>query len=113
MNESTPLLKINVQTDGDATDSVLSPSKSERMTDAYKIKDKQPSATMHPTDGRRYTCHWINDSITIHSDGNVSCGLDDPYARRSFGNVYEQRLVDLYRNPEFDRLREKLWSGHR
>lgn len=68
---------------------------------------------MLPSIGSRYECPWIEDSITIHADGNVSCGLDDPHARRSFGNVYEQTIAEIYANPEFDRLRNNLREGRR
>ena len=62
---------------------------------------------------RRYRCRWIEDSVTIHSDGNVSCGLDDPHAMRSFGNVHRQSIEDIFANVEFAELASKLRRGHR
>jgi len=78
-----------------------------------KIKHTSPSEQMYPSDGHRYLCPWIEDSLTIHSDGNVSCGLDDPHANRSFGNVEQQTVRQIFSNPEFQRLRENLWNGMR
>ncbi|WP_298128238.1 radical SAM protein [Brevundimonas sp.] len=78
-----------------------------------KIKDPRASQNMHPPDGHRYACPWIEDSLTIHSDGNVSCGLDDPHANRSFGHVEQGSIQEIFANPEFLKLRENLWNGMR
>src|SRR6185437_5916085 len=77
----------------------------------YRLKAKYPSAGMLPADGASYECPWIEDSITIHADGNVSCGLDDPHATRSFGNVYEQSITEIFANPEFELMNVNLRSG--
>lgn len=79
----------------------------------YNRKSKHPSLSMHPPDGNRYRCPWIEDSVTIHSDGNVSCGLDDPHSQRSFGNVKTEPLQKIFAGEEYHALREKLWAGHR
>ena len=79
----------------------------------YNRKDRSPSEGMTESDGRHYRCDWIEGSITVHSDGNVSCGLDDPHASRSFGNVKDRPIEEIFGNPEYDRLRAKLWEGHR
>jgi MoaA/NifB/PqqE/SkfB family radical SAM enzyme len=68
---------------------------------------------MHHADGNRYRCAWIEGGITIHSDGNVTCGLDDAYGRRSFGNINRQTVAEIWANPEYERLQRKLWEGHR
>jgi hypothetical protein len=78
-----------------------------------RLKNTRPSETMLPSIGLSYQCPWIEDSITIHADGNVSCGLDDPHARRSFGNINEQTIAEIYANPEFDRVRDNLRDGRR
>ena len=80
---------------------------------ALRLKNTHPSESMLPSEGSSYECPWIEDSITIHADGNVSCGLDDPHARRSYGNVYEQSIEEIYANPEFDRVRDSLREGRR
>jgi hypothetical protein len=79
----------------------------------FNRKIPAPSLLMHPSDGFHYRCAWIEDSITIHSDGNVSRGLDDPYAERSFGNIYSQSIEDIVCNPQYISLRENLWNGLR
>ena len=76
-------------------------------------KFNEPSRLMHPSDGNRYRCPWIEDSITIHSDGNVSCGVDDPHGQRSFGNIRDQIIAEIYAKPEYENLRRKLWNGYR
>jgi len=68
---------------------------------------------MHPSDGNHYRCPWIEDSITVHSDGNVTCGLDDPHGQRSFGNVHSQTIEEIFGNPEYRNLRVNLWEGRR
>jgi MoaA/NifB/PqqE/SkfB family radical SAM enzyme len=68
---------------------------------------------MLPVDGNRYRCAWIENGLTVQSDGNVTCGLDDPGAQRSFGNVNRQAVAEIWANPEYDRLQRNLWSGHR
>lgn len=62
---------------------------------------------------RRYRCRWIEDSLTIHCDGNVSCGLDDPHALRSFGNVRDASIAAILANPEFIRIAHNLRRGSR
>jgi MoaA/NifB/PqqE/SkfB family radical SAM enzyme len=79
----------------------------------YNRKDTTPSASMLASDGRRYKCPWLEDSITVHSDGNVSCGLDDPHGRRSFGNLTTQSVAEVFANPEFAIMQDMLWHGHR
>jgi MoaA/NifB/PqqE/SkfB family radical SAM enzyme len=79
----------------------------------FNRKVTDPSRLMHPADGNRYHCPWLNHGITVHSDGNVTCGLDDPYGRRSFGNINRQTVAEIWANPEYERLQRKLWEGHR
>ena len=68
---------------------------------------------MHPADGNRYHCPWLNHGLTVHADGNVTCGLDDPYGLRSFGNIQRQSVAEVWANPEYERVQRKLWEGHR
>lgn len=68
---------------------------------------------MLPSDGLHYRCAWIEDSVTIHCDGNVTCGLDDPHGQRSFGNIHSQSIAGIFSNPEYRRLQNQLWSGRR
>lgn len=79
----------------------------------YNLKARDPSRLMQPSDGGRYRCVWLERSITLHSDGNVTCGLDDPYGLRSFGNVHRQSVAEIFANPEYAAMQQKLWEGHR
>jgi len=63
------------------------------------------------TEGVRYRCAWLEESVTVHSDGNISCGLDDPHAQRSFGNLRDQSIASILANPEYRVMQEKLWNG--
>ena len=79
----------------------------------YNRKNRRPSEAMTESDGFHYRCSWIENSITVHSDGNVSCGLDDPHGQRSFGNVKKNSVEEIFGNPEYRRLQDRLWNGHR
>lgn len=63
-------------------------------------------------DPQSYTCEWLIDSMTIHSDGNVTCGLDDPNARRSFGNIRNSDLSEIAANPAYASAISSLGQGH-
>jgi hypothetical protein len=63
---------------------------------------------MTESDGFHYRCAWIERGITVHSDGNVSCGLDDPHGQGSFGNVKDTPVGEIFGNPEYGRLQDKL-----
>lgn len=83
----------------------------------FDCRNPFPSEDMEaPTAGeraRRYRCRWIEDSLTIHCDGNVSCGLDDPHALRSFGNVGDASVATIFANAEFIQIAHKLRHGFR
>jgi MoaA/NifB/PqqE/SkfB family radical SAM enzyme len=79
----------------------------------YNRKNRRPSEAMTDSDGFHYRCSWIEGGLTVHSDGNVRCGLDDPHGQRSFGNVKETPIGEIFANPEYGRLQDKLWRGHR
>ncbi len=68
---------------------------------------------MHAADGHRYRCSWIENGLSVHADGNVTCGLDDPHGRRNFGNVNQQSIAEIWANPEYVRLQRKMWKGHK
>jgi MoaA/NifB/PqqE/SkfB family radical SAM enzyme len=78
----------------------------------YKRKNPRPSEDMIFTEGMRYRCAWLEEGITVHSDGNISCGLDDPHAQRSFGNLRDRSIASILANPEYRVMQEKLWNGH-
>ncbi|BCW91175.1 hypothetical protein sos41_43550 [Alphaproteobacteria bacterium SO-S41] len=79
----------------------------------FNRKQTDPSRSVLPADANRYRCSWLERGVTIQSDGNVTCGLDDPYSLRSFGNIKRQPLAEIWANPEYERLQRKLWDGHK
>ena len=66
----------------------------------FNRKSATPSEMMLPPEGGRYRCSWLEHGLTVHADGNATCGLDDPYSRRSFGNVNRQSVAEIWANPE-------------
>ena len=79
----------------------------------HNRKDQRPSRNMTPGDGTPLVCPWIEDSVTILSDGSVTCGLDDTDGLRSFGNIHDQSLTEIFANPEYEHLREGLQAGRK
>ena len=80
----------------------------------HNRKDRFPSRSMLPAQGDdALRCPWIEDSVTILSDGTVTCGLDDSDGLRCFGNIHEQSLAEIFANPEYERLRAGLREGKR
>lgn len=56
-------------------------------------------------------CGFLWNTITIHCDGNVTCGLDDPHGLRSFGNVNEATIRDIWAGGAYRELRSRLLRG--
>ncbi len=77
----------------------------------HNRKDTAPSRSMTKSDGKARFCPWIEDSMTILSDGTVTCGLDDQDGLRSFGNVHDTPLEEIFANPEYRRIAEGLRQG--
>lgn len=77
----------------------------------HNRKDTAPSRNMSEGDGKPRFCPWIEDSMTILSDGTVTCGLDDQDGLRSFGNVHDTPLSEIFANPEYRRIAEGLRRG--
>jgi MoaA/NifB/PqqE/SkfB family radical SAM enzyme len=92
---------------------LCSPASATPVPRKYNRKSTTPSEAMTASDGHHYRCTWIENSITVHCDGNVSCGLDDPHGQRSFGNINKTAIEQIFRNPEYRNLQTKLWNGHR
>ena len=80
---------------------------------SFNLKHPRPSEFLIPDEAGPKICPWIEDSVTILSDGDVTCGLDDPHGSRFFGNVARQSLAEIFANPEYQRLREGLRAGMR
>lgn len=56
-------------------------------------------------------CGWIQDSMTILCDGNVTCGLDDPHGLRTFGNIRNQSIAEIWCNKEYKKIRKNFTLG--
>ena len=80
-------------------------------TTRHNRKCTEPSRHMAESDGTPRFCPWIEDSMTILSDGTVTCGLDDQDGLRSFGNVRDASLAEIFANPEYRRLADGLRAG--
>lgn len=63
--------------------------------------------------GTSFRCDYLTDSITVLSDGRVTCGLDDPFGKRNYGNIRDQSVREIFASPDIVRLRERLASGKR
>lgn len=105
------LLPLRTAPRGQPSASPVTPSPPPIPT--FNRKTVDPSRLMHASDGARYRCQWIEHGLSVHSDGNVTCGLDDPHGQRSFGNINRQSVAEIWANPEYERLQQKLWDGHR
>jgi pyruvate-formate lyase-activating enzyme len=60
-----------------------------------------------------FYCNYLWDSITVLSDGNVTCGFDDPFGTRSYGNIRTASVREIFASAGIRQLREKLLSGSR
>ncbi|OHD19559.1 MAG: hypothetical protein A2086_14420 [Spirochaetes bacterium GWD1_27_9] len=59
----------------------------------------------------KYYCNFLNNFMTILCDGNVTCGLDDPYSLRSFGNVKMQSVQSIWNNVRYNVFDYMLNNG--
>ena len=56
-------------------------------------------------------CHWLWHGATVLCDGTVTCGLDDPFKQRSYGNLKSETMHDVLRKPAIAKRREDLLAG--
>ena len=72
-----------------------------------KIKDK-----ISRTLGRNnLICTEIFESLSILSDGSVTCGCFDIYEGRILGNIHEKSLEEIFHNEKYRELRRRMISG--
>jgi 8-amino-3,8-dideoxy-alpha-D-manno-octulosonate transaminase len=55
-------------------------------------------------------CHYLSDEIAISYQGNVLC-TNDYLEKHSFGNVNEQKLMDIWHSPFFTKVRKEVRKG--
>lgn len=60
-----------------------------------------------------FHCQYLWDSLTILSDGKVTCGFDDPFGTRGYGNIATSSIRDIFNGPAVRALRERLLAGKR
>jgi tetratricopeptide (TPR) repeat protein len=58
-------------------------------------------------------CQWLWHAITVLCDGTVTCGLDDPFKQRNYGNLKAATLEDIFARPAVKERRERLLAGTR
>ncbi len=63
--------------------------------------------------GASFRCDYLTDCITVLSDGRVTCGLDDPFGTRNYGNIRDMSVREIFANAAIQQLRERLDAGHR
>ena len=44
-------------------------------------------------------CRMVFDELCVLANGDVVCSCGDPAGKRVYGNVYRDRLTDLYNGP--------------
>jgi uncharacterized radical SAM superfamily Fe-S cluster-containing enzyme len=53
-------------------------------------------------------CRHIFDSIGVHANGEIVCWDIDVFAQRVYGNVFADRIADVYNGPAYREMREWL-----
>ncbi len=51
--------------------------------------------------------HWL----TVRCDGSLTCGLEDPFKIRDFGNLKNMSVREAFNSPPIKELRVKLQDG--
>jgi hypothetical protein len=64
-----------------------------------------------PAPSKSLYCEWLWHSLTVLCDGTVTCGLDDPYKTRSYGNVKTSTLRDIFAREGVLQRRANLLAG--
>jgi len=51
-------------------------------------------------------CRAVFEEISVHANGDIVCSCADPTGRRVYGNVYRDRIADVYNGPMYQAIRE-------
>jgi hypothetical protein len=51
-------------------------------------------------------CQQVFDSISIHANGDIVCWCVDVEGKRVYGNVFHDRIADVYNGPAYQEIRE-------
>jgi len=56
-------------------------------------------------------CHYVDNIMVIRADGEVVLCCLDYWGPHKFGNIHNERVQDIWNNPEFKRLRRDISRG--
>jgi MoaA/NifB/PqqE/SkfB family radical SAM enzyme len=65
-----------------------------------------PLARRPGDDSPARICQQVFDSISIHANGDIVCWCVDVEGRRVYGNVFNDRIADIYNGPAYQEIRE-------
>lgn len=82
------------------------------MPDSVVAFVPRPGGEPTAADGGFY-CEYLWDGITVLSDGNVTCGFNDPFGTRSYGNVATASVREIFNGEGMRALRGRLRAGYR
>ncbi len=51
-------------------------------------------------------CRAVFEEMSIHANGDITCSCADPTGRRVYGNVYLDRIGDVYNGPMYCAIRD-------
>jgi len=66
-----------------------------------------------PRTDKRWRCHYILVNFPIRYNGDVGFCTDDYHRKVKIGNILEQDILTIWRNPHWANLRKQLRAGHR
>lgn len=62
---------------------------------------REPGDTLPPM-----VCRMIFDEICVLANGDIVCSCGDPAGKRVYGNVYTDRIADVYNGPLYQEMRQ-------
>jgi Iron-sulfur cluster-binding domain len=52
-------------------------------------------------------CQMIFDELCVLANGDIVCSCSDPSGIRVYGNVYRDRIADIYNGPMYQEMRRR------
>ena len=56
-------------------------------------------------------CQQVFDSISIHANGDIVCWCVDVEGKRVYGNVFKDKIFDIYNGPAYQEIRNWMLSS--
>jgi organic radical activating enzyme len=85
--------------------SVIAPTVASR--DSQQLKPLPAPIARKPGDASPpMVCGQVFDSISIHANGDIVCWCVDVNAKHIYGNVFVDRIADVYNGPKYQEIRE-------